>query len=469
MKSYKVTLFLFSCIGVLALLCILFPRDGVQAAGTTLSFPTLTEVLTSADAEASALPAETPEQLLARQMEEMQMKQKTQYLHFFANSPLRMYLPDNDLTFFDPLFRALENADQSLVRIVHYGDSQLEGDRITGRIREELQDTFGGIGPGLLPFIQTVGSVNTAQSCSVSLRRALAYGPAYDADSVSLRASDKRYGPMAQVAYLTPDSVATISVSPRSKKELAMHNRAFTRVTLLAENTSSPLSVTFRGETRTVQPSSEMQHITFHVAEPIERASLSVRGRANLYGITFSGENGVTVDNVPMRGCSGTMFTNISQKQLSSYYQREGVRLIIMQYGGNSVPYLKNEKGIATYAAQLKRQIEYLQAAAPDARILFIGPSDMSTRIKGEWQTYPLLPDIIDAIRTAANEAGAAYWDMYQVMGGRNSMAQWCQEQPPLAGSDHIHFTFKGSERVADLFCKSLMLYYDYYQWRKTN
>jgi hypothetical protein len=46
-------------------------------------------------------------------------------------------------------------------------------------------------------------------------------------------------------------------------------------------------------------------------------------------------------------------------------------------------------------------------------------------------------------------------------------MAQWCAQNPPLAGSDHIHFTRKGGERVADLFCKSLMLYYDYYRWRK--
>ena len=46
-------------------------------------------------------------------------------------------------------------------------------------------------------------------------------------------------------------------------------------------------------------------------------------------------------------------------------------------------------------------------------------------------------------------------------------MAQWVEHNPPLAGSDHIHFTLAGGERVADLFCKSLMLYYDYYHWRK--
>ena len=34
---------------------------------------------------------------------------------------------------------------QSLkVRIMHYGDSQIEGDRISGRLRERLQKEFGG-------------------------------------------------------------------------------------------------------------------------------------------------------------------------------------------------------------------------------------------------------------------------------------------------------------------------------------
>ena len=45
MKAYKVTLFIFSVIAVLALLCVVFPADGVKAGNLTLRFPTLTEVL----------------------------------------------------------------------------------------------------------------------------------------------------------------------------------------------------------------------------------------------------------------------------------------------------------------------------------------------------------------------------------------------------------------------------------------
>ena len=37
-----------------------------------------------------------------------------------------------------------------VVRILHYGDSQLEGDRITDYFRNKMQRRFGGKGPGIL-------------------------------------------------------------------------------------------------------------------------------------------------------------------------------------------------------------------------------------------------------------------------------------------------------------------------------
>jgi hypothetical protein len=41
-------------------------------------------------------------------------------------------------------------------RILHYGDSQLEGDRISGYLRQRLQAVFGGSGPGFIPIKQVV-------------------------------------------------------------------------------------------------------------------------------------------------------------------------------------------------------------------------------------------------------------------------------------------------------------------------
>ena len=50
-----------------------------------------------------------------------------------------------------PFFEALaslERGERNAVRIIHYGDSQLEGDRITMQLRNSLQKNYGGRGFG---------------------------------------------------------------------------------------------------------------------------------------------------------------------------------------------------------------------------------------------------------------------------------------------------------------------------------
>mgnify|MGYP002621449884 CR=1 FL=1 len=456
MKPYKIVLFIFSVIALLASVCIAFPREGIAVGSVRLTFPSIEEMLTPGSTESAVQPSETPEQLLARQLESMHLKQQNEYLDFFKTSNIRISLPCDDATFFDSLFAALDGADSTHVGILHYGDSQIEGDRITGTIREELQDTFGGLGPGIMPLMESVGSIHMGQVCSAEVDRAFAYGPA------ELRAGNSNYGVMGQVAYL--DTAVTVSIWPRTKESL--HQHSFTRLTVLAENPSAELYVSCKGERRTLEPSKGVKHITFLFDKPQRRASVNLAGNANIYGIVLDGETGVQVDNIGMRGCSGTVFTLINRSHLEDYCASQNVRLIILQYGGNAIPYLKTDKSLRQYMEQMRRQIKYLRQAAPEAKVLMIGPSDMSTRVKGKWQTYPMLPAVCDSLRATALESGAAFWDMYQAMGGQGSMAQWCEHDPPLAGADHIHFTLAGGERVADLFCKSLMLYYDYYHWR---
>ena len=178
---------------------------------------------------------------------------------------------------------------------------------------------------------------------------------------------------------------------------------------------------------------------------------------------------GISVDNVPMRGSSGLSFTSMNAKQLKTFYKNENVKMILMQFGGNIVPAVKTERQISYFCRKIRKQIEYILRLAPDATIVFIGPSDMSTSVDGQRQTYPMLPQIIDSLRHTANSAGIAYWDIYSAMGGRNSMLQWVGSDPALAGSDHVHFTNKGAQLIGEIMANSFMAHYDYYIWRKEN
>ena len=65
-------------------------------------------------------------------------------------------------------------------------------------------------------------------------------------------------------------------------------------------------------------------------------------------------------------------------------------------------------------------------------------------------------------MREVTLEGGAAFWNMYEVMGGRNSMPVWVDNKPAWAAPDYIHFTSKGAARIADVLWQTLMMYYDY-------
>ena len=206
----------------------------------------------------------------------------------------------------------------------------------------------------------------------------------------------------------------------------------------------------------------------FDLPDSSTTVRFSTWGSADIYGIQLDDTLGVSVDNIPMRGCSGTIFTRISSAQLKEYAANDNVRMIILQFGGNSMPYRKTGKSISEYKTSIEKQIRHLHSLAPDACILFIGPSDMSTNVKGKMQTYPHLPMMVDSLKAAANNAGAAYWDLYSAMGGDGSMVEWVKARPALAGSDYVHFTPRGAEAMGNMFVESLMLYYEYYRWRKS-
>lgn len=138
-----------------------------------------------------------------------------------------------------------------------------------------------------------------------------------------------------------------------------------------------------------------------------------------------------------------------------------------MQYGGNTVPYIKGEKALESYCSQLETQIKYLRQVSPQSKILFIGPSDMSTKIDGRMETYPFLPRIVDALRDMCLHNEVAYWDLYKAMGGKNSMASWVNASPQLAGADYVHFTRMGADRAGAMLYQGMMLAYDYYTYRR--
>jgi lysophospholipase L1-like esterase len=113
----------------------------------------------------------------------------------------------------------------------------------------------------------------------------------------------------------------------------------------------------------------------------------------------------------------------------------------------------------------LKRELRVLKAINPGIPILVVGPSDMSVKEKDRYQTYPSLEKVRDAMREASTEMGCAFWDMYEAMGGRNSMPSWVFADPPLAVSDFVHFNSRGARLIAEMMYNAII--YEYRLWEE--
>ena len=458
MSAWKTVLFIFSILLALAIICLAFPENGITVGGIEFRFPSLTEVITPAEQpEDNKQPADKEVQ---RQIDVLRNAKKKEFDDFCRKSPTRIFMPGNNAAYLDPFFEALDSAGKEPVRIVHYGDSQLETDRMTSALREHFQSRFGGSGVGMVPAVQPIATFTMSQTASPELQLYRAFG------SADFRASHHRYGPMAAMSRL--DGTVTLSFSSRGKKKFP-HCQQFRKISVVMKG-SGTMSASCADKTYPLLPDfGDEDMVRIYSAElpsPTTKTRLTISGNMDIYAIMLDGTDGVSMDNVPMRGCSGTVFTTIDRSTIAPFFKRQNVRLIILQYGGNAVPYLNGTKSISAYTDNIRQQIRLFRETAPKACILFIGPSDMSTRINGTMQSYPHLEEVAVALRKAANEEGAAFWDMYKAQGGRNSMVEWVKARPQLAGSDYIHFTPLGAEKMSQILYDTFRLYYRYYKFR---
>ena len=325
--------------------------------------------------------------------------------------------------FLASFYAALSQTSERVVRVMHYGDSQIEEDRISQQIREKLQARYGGRGVGLMPLAQTIPTLTVKQDLYLNDRfvtplqgpqRYLVYGPK------RTQRTDGLYGPMGQMAQMN-DSLVPGSEQIRTICHPIVSTALYERWKVFAD---SSVYYTCSGDT------------------------VFLNGQGNVYGLSQESRTGIIVDNIPMRGCIGLVFNKIDSTQLASFYHEQNVRLLILQFGGNAIPSNQNPGTIAAIVKGLRQQVRFLKQCAPEASILFVGPSDMLTQTDGEWTTYPMVPYMDRLLRKMALEEQIAYFSLFRWMGGAGSMMRW--QEVGLAGSDGVHFTRAGARKAGN-------------------
>jgi lysophospholipase L1-like esterase len=323
------------------------------------------------------------------------------------------------------------------------------GDLITEILREKFQEKFSGMGVGYLPII----------SDDYRIRRTISQSSSDDWDYASFmtrNAEKLPYGINGTVAVPKNGSWVKYEVTLAFK---SVSSFDVFRFFYNNADKSSTMQISFdNGTTKKINLESgdDVKELSINVkdSKKVELQFLSGK-RPYFYGVSLESNTGIYIDNFSMRGNSGVTLMEISPKTLQECNNYLDYNLIILNYGANvSSP----NKGIFTlYENKMVSLIEEFKKIFPNTSFLLVSVADKTIKRGGQFITNPDVPLLLESQKRIAERTGIAFWNLWEAMGGNNSMNTWVNAAPPQALKDYAHFTPEGALRVGELFFDSII------------
>jgi len=350
-------------------------------------------------------------------------------------------------------FRALRKSRSKKIRIAHYGDSILLGDVITENLRQNLQNKFGGDGIGFLSISPD----------DIRMKRTVRQTVSGNWIKGSITKGNPKHFPIG-ISGLTAKATGNSKVKYKTTKFMRT-SRSFNVVRVFYSNAGSSSSIKYSFESnkfkiKKLQPGPGVKEIILRSTHLETSIDINFGGAAGtfIYGVSLETGNGVYVDNFPLTGNSGVSLTQLEKKTLKAFNKYLNYKLIIIQFGVNATQLTMN---FNWYKNKMIRVINHFKKAFPDASILVISVGDKSIKRGSRFVTDPKVIQLLRTQKKIIAKTKVAFWNLYEAMGGKNSLNKWVNAGPPLGLRDYIHFTNLGGKVVADLITQALMKEYN--------
>ncbi len=362
-------------------------------------------------------------------------------------------------------YREISSADSlgKVIRVLHMGDSQIEGDRITKYIRERFQEKFGGCGPGLIPVFDPHKQF---PSVWITNKGKWAEHVVYKYPRLI---KDNQYGLLGRVSLIDSVGVSAVKIS----KSILAEPKAgsYYKSRLFIENIVKPvvLDAYWEGNkisSDTLLKDENLTEINWTFKESPKYFSLYFESDESpiFLGMSLDSLAGIAVDNISMRGQSTPRLDKTNKELLKSMADYMNIGMVILQYGTNMVPTITDNYEF--YSHTFYQQLSILKQTMPDVPVVVVGVGDVATVQEGKAKSYHHVAKIKEAQKNAALKAGFAFFDLFDAMGGEGAMIKWVNEDPRYALTDYTHFNKKGGKKVAEWIYNAIMS--DYNNWNET-
>ncbi len=344
----------------------------------------------------------------------------------------------------------VEARRDSVVSILHIGDSHVQAGFLTGRLRELFQHDFGNAGRGLITPLRLAG---TNEPRDYAIRTQGTY--------VSHRISESglldSLG-FTGVSFETGGTEIVLELWAKEKFQVVtvLHHRDAPALSEPAE-----LSIGSYCDQDNTAVSTRIV-----LNEAVD--SLSLRGQISTayprpiyYG--FSLERGTPGVLYHAAGINGVTFEQWMQHTTLLNGGAEVLRpdLVVISLGTNSC---FGNRFDADHVYEVATAfIKTMKASYPQASFLVTTPMEACRRTVSRgrrvYRPNGNIEQAAEAICRAASEQGVAYWDLYHAAGGEGAIERWYKHQ--LVGADRIHLTEKGYLLQAEMFYEAFVKYYN--------
>lgn len=381
-----------------------------------------------------------------------------------ANTPGSIAVEDASGTALDAFYTQLAKTRakqaSAVTRIMHLGDSVITSDYVSGTMRRKMQAEYGDAGHGFLLV---------ANPWEWYFHNDVGHGAGDGWSSsrvVGPLTKDGMYGLGGVTFTGAPGASAWFSTAERSSygKKVSRFDVYYletpsggeVELKVASANVSEKLST--KGEAKVSRVKS--------IPVPDGEAKLQIKvasGAPRLFGVALERDvPGVVYDAIGMNGGRAELWNGMDGAHWKEQLDLRKPSLVILQFGTNE----SEAPGIARdYEQTLKAVIDKIKAAAPNASILIAAPLDRAENTEGGMRTKPIIKRLVSAQKSVAKDAGVAFWNTFEAMGGEGSMAKWVKKG--LGGSDLTHPSPQGAEIIGDLMYKALSSGFDAWQSKR--
>ena len=361
--------------------------------------------------------------------------------------------------FYEALEKTARARDGAITRVGHYGDSSIATDLLTSTIRDDLQARFGDAGHG---FVLAAKGYIPYKHRGI---RQSSNPEDWDVREV-VRRQDRngRYGYGGVQSRAEPGAWAWIGTAKRG--DVGTKASRFD-IYYEAQPHGGTFSVRLdKGEREIVSTKSDiLGDGVYSIKAPDGPHRINLRylrgGPVNFYGVVVERNGpGVVYDSLGLVGARANRLLNFDAEHIKSQLERRGVNLIVLGFGGNEASDNRTEEAFYQDYRQVLRR---MRQGREDLSCLVFAPLDQARRHRGRIRTLPTLALIVEAQRRAAFDAGCAFYDTWQAMGGQGAMRRWYKARPRLAMGDFRHATPAGYEIIGNMFYKALLAGFAHY------